>query len=291
MFAIASLRALYGLVATVLAELRFLEKAIAVVLAWIGVKMIIEARATLRGTMPAELQRRARVSQAPGHARSRGATEALTSAAESCSEQRTAERHALSLASLPPGCPGGPHVRCEGKRLSDVLRVRAAGRGLPDQHRAEPGRGRVDAQRGRGRQRAAARGPGGRRGGRRRGPAAALTPRSEPAPRPAPDLGSTAAARSEQRERFGSLSGVPAVAHGRALQRMPPPPLRPWLLYFAGAPEASRYPGILGTDRARATCWPAACVTARRSAMGGCASCQRLCLGVLVLRSLACALP
>ncbi len=69
MFAIASLRALYGLVATVLAELRFLEKAIAVVLAWIGVKMIIEARATLRGTMPAELQRRAGLSQAPGHAR------------------------------------------------------------------------------------------------------------------------------------------------------------------------------------------------------------------------------
>lgn len=44
MFAIASLRALYGLVATVLAELRFLEKAIAVVLAWIGAKMIIEVR-------------------------------------------------------------------------------------------------------------------------------------------------------------------------------------------------------------------------------------------------------
>lgn len=44
MFAIASLRALYGLVATVLSELRFLEKAIAVVLAWIGAKMIIEVR-------------------------------------------------------------------------------------------------------------------------------------------------------------------------------------------------------------------------------------------------------
>lgn len=44
MFAIASLRALYGLVANVLAELRFLEKAIAIVLAWIGAKMIIEAR-------------------------------------------------------------------------------------------------------------------------------------------------------------------------------------------------------------------------------------------------------
>lgn len=44
MFAIASLRALYGLVATVLAELRFLEKAIAIVLAWIGAKMIIEVR-------------------------------------------------------------------------------------------------------------------------------------------------------------------------------------------------------------------------------------------------------
>ena len=44
MFAIASLRALYGLVANVLAELRFLEKAIALVLAWIGAKMIIEVR-------------------------------------------------------------------------------------------------------------------------------------------------------------------------------------------------------------------------------------------------------
>ncbi|KAK9838172.1 hypothetical protein WJX81_006466 [Elliptochloris bilobata] len=42
MFAIASLRALYGLVSTVLSELRFLEKAIAIVLAWIGAKMIIE---------------------------------------------------------------------------------------------------------------------------------------------------------------------------------------------------------------------------------------------------------
>lgn len=46
MFAIASLRALYGLVANVLAELRFLEKAIAIVLAWIGAKMIIEVRAS-----------------------------------------------------------------------------------------------------------------------------------------------------------------------------------------------------------------------------------------------------
>lgn len=46
MFAIASLRALYGLVANVLAELRFLEKAIAIVLAWIGAKMIIEVHAS-----------------------------------------------------------------------------------------------------------------------------------------------------------------------------------------------------------------------------------------------------
>ena len=48
MFAIASLRALYGLVANVLAELRFLEKAIAIVLAWIGAKMIIEVRTSRR---------------------------------------------------------------------------------------------------------------------------------------------------------------------------------------------------------------------------------------------------
>jgi predicted tellurium resistance membrane protein TerC len=80
MFAIASLRALYGLVATVLAELRFLEKAIAVVLAWIGVKMIIEARAMpARHHMSAfpELQGRARDARDPVHARmSCGATDA-----------------------------------------------------------------------------------------------------------------------------------------------------------------------------------------------------------------------
>ena len=51
MFAIASLRALYGLVANVLAELRFLEKAIAIVLAWIGAKMIIEVRALRRSAI------------------------------------------------------------------------------------------------------------------------------------------------------------------------------------------------------------------------------------------------
>lgn len=42
MFAIASLRALYGFVIRIMQELRFLDKAVAVVLAWIGVKMLID---------------------------------------------------------------------------------------------------------------------------------------------------------------------------------------------------------------------------------------------------------
>ena len=42
MFAIASLRALYGFVIRIMRELRFLDKAVAVVLAWIGVKMLID---------------------------------------------------------------------------------------------------------------------------------------------------------------------------------------------------------------------------------------------------------
>ena len=42
MFAIASLRALYGFVIRIMQELRFLDKAVAVVLAWIGVKMVVD---------------------------------------------------------------------------------------------------------------------------------------------------------------------------------------------------------------------------------------------------------
>ena len=42
MAAIASLRALYGFVATALGNLRFLDKAVAAVLAWVGGKMIFE---------------------------------------------------------------------------------------------------------------------------------------------------------------------------------------------------------------------------------------------------------
>ena len=42
MAAIASLRAMYGFVATVLGELRYLDKAVAAVLGWVGVKMIGE---------------------------------------------------------------------------------------------------------------------------------------------------------------------------------------------------------------------------------------------------------
>jgi predicted tellurium resistance membrane protein TerC len=42
MFAILSLRALYGFVSTAMGELRFLDKAVAVVLGFIGVKMLAE---------------------------------------------------------------------------------------------------------------------------------------------------------------------------------------------------------------------------------------------------------
>jgi TerC family integral membrane protein len=42
MAAIASLRAMYGFVATVLGELRYLDKAVAAVLGWVGLKMIGE---------------------------------------------------------------------------------------------------------------------------------------------------------------------------------------------------------------------------------------------------------
>ena len=42
MFAIMSLRSLYGFVSTVLQELRYLDKAVALVLAFIGGKMLAE---------------------------------------------------------------------------------------------------------------------------------------------------------------------------------------------------------------------------------------------------------
>ena len=67
MFAIASLRALYGLVANVLAELRFLEKAIAIVLAWIGTKMIIEARARGSPAVRQLLQELAHIGRPQSH--------------------------------------------------------------------------------------------------------------------------------------------------------------------------------------------------------------------------------
>ena len=41
MFAILSLRALYGFVSTIMTELRYLDKAVAVVLGFIGVKMLL----------------------------------------------------------------------------------------------------------------------------------------------------------------------------------------------------------------------------------------------------------
>jgi predicted tellurium resistance membrane protein TerC len=41
-FAILSLRALYGFVSTALGELRFLDKAVALVLGWVGVKMFAD---------------------------------------------------------------------------------------------------------------------------------------------------------------------------------------------------------------------------------------------------------
>jgi predicted tellurium resistance membrane protein TerC len=40
-FAILSLRALFGFVASVMSELRFLDKAVAVVLGFIGIKMVL----------------------------------------------------------------------------------------------------------------------------------------------------------------------------------------------------------------------------------------------------------
>lgn len=42
MFAILSLRSLYSFVSTVMTELRFLDKAVALVLGFIGVKMLLE---------------------------------------------------------------------------------------------------------------------------------------------------------------------------------------------------------------------------------------------------------
>lgn len=42
MAAIASLRSLYGFVATALGDLAYLDKAVAVVLGWVGVKMVYE---------------------------------------------------------------------------------------------------------------------------------------------------------------------------------------------------------------------------------------------------------
>ena len=42
MWALLSLRSLYSFVAIALAKLRFLDKAVALVLAWIGVKLCVE---------------------------------------------------------------------------------------------------------------------------------------------------------------------------------------------------------------------------------------------------------
>ena len=54
MFAIASLRALYSVVIKVMKELRFLEKSVAIVLAWIGVKvsLLTESHSSIHKANP-----------------------------------------------------------------------------------------------------------------------------------------------------------------------------------------------------------------------------------------------
>ena len=155
MFAIASLRALYGLVANVLAELRFLEKAIAIVLAWIGAKMIIEVRgaccmaaAALASTRLQALEvydffclllKSFSCFQRPALFCQRCLMEASAAHVKQAVRVTFVMHASLKLLTHSVGLTGGR---------------------LPNQHGAEPGRGSVHAKRGCGCQPAAARGAG-----------------------------------------------------------------------------------------------------------------------------------